>query len=121
MSGIRTHVRGLDDVYMAIDQIIGVIVTIVLGLTGWGLITLIGLDSKIAGFAQWLHSHDQLDAERMEHINTRFDSINAEIKEPLREIKEEISRMRDRMGKMEASMSRGEQGKWEKGSERRGI
>lgn len=81
---------------MTIEQVIGVLVTVVLGMTAWGLLTLIKLDAKMTGFHQWLLSHEKLDDIRMDNITTRFNNLEKEIKEPIKEIKERLQRVEER-------------------------
>lgn len=102
MGDSNSHPQQLN---MQIDQIIGILVTVVLGMTGWGLFTLVRLDAKMSGFHQWLLSHEKLDDIRMENITQKFDSLNAELREPIKEIKEELASIRDRVHKIEISLN----------------
>lgn len=89
---------------MSIDQIIGILVTVVLGMTGWGLFTLVKLDAKMSGFQQWLLSHEKLDDIRMENITQKFEGLEQEIKEPIKEIKQELLSIKDRVQRIEANL-----------------
>lgn len=91
---------------MAIDQLIGVLVTVVLGMTGWGLFTLVKLDAKMTGFHQWLLSHEKLDDIRMDNITQKFEGLDKDMTDPIKEIKNELHQIRDRIQKIETQMAK---------------
>jgi hypothetical protein len=90
--------------HLQIDQIIGILVTVVLGMTGWGLFTLVKLDAKMSGFHQWLIQHEKLDDIRMDNITQKFEALNTELREPIKEIREQLGRIQDRVQKIEGKM-----------------
>jgi hypothetical protein len=60
---------------------IGTVVSIGVGVAGWALIKLIGLEAKLSGFTQWMVQHEKTDEKEFTSLDERLDVMDRELKE----------------------------------------